>query len=226
MRAAPALTAEVRSCWADGVLFRTEGRTEFVDGRQWVEVTPPGGEPGWAAAEFLEFAPAAEKAPVGYAVETHPDEYQTGIAAVDRVIGAVVSGDVVRMLDLVRFWDIGCVATHLGEGSPPECFAGEDLGTLVSAASVAECDLSLVRREHLPTTLAFFAIDSPRLVAVYRADPILMGDYGIIFATDDGGAVTVFLRDEGIATFWLGCPFRSLRPQLEVASDFVLPPLD
>ena len=55
VRAEPSTSATVLRCFADGVLFQTEGRTEDGDGLEWLAVTTPTGAAGWAAAEFLEF---------------------------------------------------------------------------------------------------------------------------------------------------------------------------
>ncbi|MBK6563174.1 SH3 domain-containing protein [Candidatus Amarobacter glycogenicus] len=47
-------TSASLGCYRDGVLLFERGETTTVSGVTWVAVTPPGGKPGWASAEFLE----------------------------------------------------------------------------------------------------------------------------------------------------------------------------
>ncbi len=56
VRTEPSTSAVVLGCFADGVLFQTEGRTDEGSDLEWLAVTTPAGGAGWAATEFLEFA--------------------------------------------------------------------------------------------------------------------------------------------------------------------------
>ena len=56
VRTEPSTSAVILGCFADGVLFQTDGRTDEGSGLEWLAVTTPAGGTGWAATEFLEFA--------------------------------------------------------------------------------------------------------------------------------------------------------------------------
>lgn len=53
IRVDPSSVAEVVTCTADGVLLRTQDEAT-AEGIEWLRVTTPSGQQGWASAEFLE----------------------------------------------------------------------------------------------------------------------------------------------------------------------------
>ena len=228
VRSAPALIAEVRGCWADSVLFGTEGRTEFLDGREWVEVTPPGAKTGWAAAEFLEYARASEEPPVGYAVTTYDGDQKSGIAAVDRVLETVIRQQPVRLANLFLHSELAC--EHEPSGGfpfPPECEAGEEEGTPIEVFLQLSCHGAWSRAENDAEAALGLILHEPRLAAVYRVPPErgLTADYGIVLADRAGDGRTIYVTDEGISAIAWGCS-PGIGSQLEEASDYILPPLD
>ncbi len=227
VRAAPALIAEVRGCWADGVLFRTEGRTEFLDGREWVEVTPPSGEPGWAAAEFLEYLPAPEEPPK-YGVTVYPADVQTGIPAVDRVLDALRSRDSQQLADVIDYLLIGCVAEQMGIGSRPLCAEGEAIGTLIRVFPGSQCEGFYRSPEGAIRHIIGLAVRAPRVYALSRtgssSDDWPSGDYALAMTLSSGFGVTLFVGDEGIIRTSGSCG--ALAPGQADDAEYILPPLD
>ncbi len=143
---------------------------------------------------------------------TEPPRESTGVPAVDRIISAVLGGDLVAVEALVQLRSVACGAQ--GVGSPPPCPAGEPAGTMVQVLPVATCEgewrpASAVRPSFQPLVSA-----NPRLYAVYGMPEqfqqrIPDGQYVAVFSRDAGNqgelGAGVVIAGNRIAGLWFGC---------------------
>jgi hypothetical protein len=74
---------------------------------------------------------------------------RTGIPELDAVIGAVLSHDKEKILQLVGYTLVPCEIKPQGLGAPPECRADEPEGTAVNVFPVAQCEGYYVRPEDM-----------------------------------------------------------------------------
>jgi hypothetical protein len=54
IRTSASSSGDVLTCAADGVLLRANDQTTTADGLEWLRVTSPAGQQGWASTQFLE----------------------------------------------------------------------------------------------------------------------------------------------------------------------------
>jgi hypothetical protein len=124
----------------------------------------------------------------------HPADARTGIGDIDRIIAAILAGDLAAKEALVSYTTTPCT-TALGMGGPPKCQAGESDGTLVEVFPVLGQEGEYARRDGIARILD---LTVKGLYAVYRvpADAYReeywpAGDYGIVFVGDREGLTIV-----------------------------------
>ena len=160
-----------------------------------------------------------------------PPSGQTGLADVDRVIGAILefSGDYSGLDALVRYTETECTL-QLGGGGPPKCWdvpgAAQVEGTPVVVFPFSVCEGEWEPRSESLQRILAMLVEPPDASAAVAGDarievygvysvPVLAeqsdwpaGDYAVVFATlADGGlrGTTVRVADGGIVSIQLGC---------------------
>ena len=126
----------------------------------------------------------------------------TGIADLDAVIDTVMAGNQSDILQLLKFFTIGC--THAdGLGGPPKCMEGEAEGTIVEVFPFLETEGHYSRRSEMDD---WPGIRATGVYAVYRVSPQAYadkayptGEYAIVFLTDQEELlVTIQVTNEKI----------------------------
>jgi hypothetical protein len=140
-----------------------------------------------------------------------PTPGPTGIAAVDRTMTAVRSGNVHEVAALAHLELKGC-STAAGLGGPPACRPAEAAGTLVSALYTSSCDGSYVREDGVEPLMQRFLEGQGKLVGVYRhtgSSRLIPSSPFILvysFATPQGSLGRVlFVSDAGIEGVTFAC---------------------
>ena len=162
----------------------------------------------------------------------------TGDAATDRIVKALVDGDIVTIASLFTLLPEPCAANPQGVGSPPRCPPGVPDGGEVQMAPVMSCE-----RAYLSTLDDFQELFGPqyryphRPYAAYHTDGSLKFNFvptgklalviAVSFGTNGETANTWYIEDGRIVGAWLGCgggPAAALDGV--PAADFTLPPQD
>jgi hypothetical protein len=117
-------------------------------------------------------------------------ERRSGEPAVDRVLDALMSGDIASLQSVVAYVPKPCVAPFAVTGRPPFCAPGEPEGTIVTWFMTGGTEGFHYREgAPLPTDLfASLAAQQLRLVAVYEAPAESEGARWIIVTTPTRGS--------------------------------------
>jgi hypothetical protein len=127
----------------------------------------------------------------------HPLTIRTGIAEIDRVLGA--SGDVQKLRSLVQFTSTKCTRLD-GLGGPPKCRAGEGEGTPVDVLPILGPEGSFLRRDEIRNWQGF---EAAGIFAIYEVSPEAFSDenypagqYAVLFVGQEKQpAVSLRIRD-------------------------------
>lgn len=136
---------------------------------------------------------------------------ETGIAAVDAAIKAVLAGDQAALASQAVFTTQACT-TAQGAGGPPQCQRGEASGTRLEVMSAASCEGYYVRRADLAAEVQRFLEGEFQLYGVYKNSGKIFteGEYAIIFShkgahAPPGFGRQVFVSKEGVTALNFGC---------------------
>ncbi|MBI2764620.1 MAG: hypothetical protein HYX53_01775 [Chloroflexi bacterium] len=222
VRYAPSKSAQVAGCFKDGVLLNHLGQSTQADGVTWANVMTPSGAAGWASLEFLDLGAA------GVTVSaTQPAGVRSGDAGVDAVLDALASGDPARVIGLIKWTPIGCLAQPMGIGSPPKCPDGVAEGTLLDSLQGACAEGFYILRESLTGNPEFNLFRPQPLYAVWRDTGNLAWishDAVALYGTPGGFATEVFIDGGKIAGF-SACLLNPARILSEVpAANFLIMP--
>jgi hypothetical protein len=129
-------------------------------------------------------------------------EGPTGVAELDEVVEAALSGDVSLQREMISYSSLPCLTIE-GLGGPPPCREGESEGTLVDVLPVIGAEGGHLRREEMQSWPGLIETE---LVAAYRlSDQVFAdanypaGEFGLLFSGEMAAeAITVHVRDGGI----------------------------
>ncbi|HSR47593.1 MAG TPA: hypothetical protein VLL77_06340 [Anaerolineales bacterium] len=210
-----------------------------TESRQWEAISYLSTQMPYAVGWITPIPPGVTISPTPYLpggqapadIHGYPSETRTGIAGLDRILDAVLTGSPPLTLDLVRLTTTAC-STAEGLGGPPKCQDGETEGTLVQVLPVSYGEGTFIRSSNAQSALDFSVMDLLAVYRVpataYRADYWPAGEYGIVFTTGDGGflhVITLIIEDGKIVRI----DFTPMAPSdltWAPIDDFVLPPLD
>lgn len=180
-----------------------------------------------AGNPVLPQTPTAEPGPTAMP----PQRGATGIATVDSVVAALLSGEPARVRSVVGYVRVPCEVEPQGVGAPPACRPREAEGTPVEVFQGAECEGYYLRPDEMDQTVQAIARLPLELYAVFEADGRWPeGDYVALFATDiinrpERDAVAATIAGGRMVGFHFGC---AMTPEsyLEFyrVTEFVLPP--
>jgi hypothetical protein len=158
-------------------------------------------------------------------------ERLTGIAEVDAVVEALLSGDPARVRSMVGYVRVPCAVEPEGIGAPPACRPGETEGTPVEVFQGAQCEGFYLRPDELDQTVGAITAQPLELYAVFEADGRWPeGEYVALFGTDfldrpERDAVAATIADGRMVGFHFGC---AMTPESYLdfyrVTEFVLPP--
>jgi len=222
LRLQPSRSAEVLNCFRDGTILDHLGESTQADGVTWAHVSTLDGWQGWASLEFLDVG-AGGAAITG----TQPVGVRSGDAAIDRVLDALASGDRARIIALMEWTIVGCVAQPQGIGSPPKCPddvpAGSKMETLPGSCGEGFYTL----KDQLTANTEFSLFKPQPLYAVFRKKVTNDGwaSYDTVaeYGTPGGFAIQVFIR-EGHITGFSGCRQVAEDVKNVPAGDFIIAP--
>lgn len=203
LRANPTTSAGILGCFPDGVLLNHLGESTQADGVTWAHVATLSGMSGWASLEFLDLGAAGATV-----TGTQPAGVRSGDAAVDRVLDALASGDRARIIALMEWTVVGCVAQPIGIGSPPKCPDDVPAGTKVETLPGACSEGFYILKDSLTENVEFSLFKPQPLYAVWRktVTNTEWASYDTIaeFGTPGGFATQVYIR-QGHITGFSGC---------------------
>jgi hypothetical protein len=117
----------------------------------------------------------------------HPLDTQTGVEILDRVLGAVASGDRQALYSVVEFTNAKCTKRE-GLGGPPKCREEEAEGTALQVLPFLSSEGHHLRRDEIEQ---WIGIDAVGLYAIYEASPAVVseedypaGKYAILLVTE------------------------------------------
>jgi DNA-binding CsgD family transcriptional regulator len=165
-----------------------------------------------------------------------PSPRLTGDAATDRIVRALVDGDIQTIFSSFVFYPEPCAANPQGVGSPPKCPPGVPDGGVVQMARVMACE-----RTYLRTSDDFQQLFKPVyhyphwLYAIYRTDGTTKFDFvpggklAIVVAAgliNSEAASTWYVEDGRIVGALLGCGGKASDAVEGIpASEFLISPL-
>ncbi|MBI5949787.1 MAG: hypothetical protein HY875_16750 [Chloroflexi bacterium] len=185
----------------------------------------------------------ASPATPGATLPGYSRDKRTGVAAVDTVVDALLSGQADRIRPLLQFYAVPCRAPATGIPAPPACPPGAADGTKVDVFPNASCpEGRYVTRDGIDAFLREIATASSLPFAVYRQEPappagseFPRGDYAIVLTTPRPptnasfppySVSTVQVEGGRIFSGAIACPHETAATVLgnRVASAFLLPP--
>lgn len=161
----------------------------------------------------------------------YPPDTRTGIKEIDHVIDVIMDKDIEARLDLVQFTTTTCTTTS-GLGGPPECEPGEADGTVVDVLPVSNGEGHFIRPDKIQEVFDFTVRGLFAVYVVpedtYHRDYWPVGEYGIIFTSEDGGyphIITLLVEDMSIVRLEFNPgwpPFDLVRGK---SDEFILSPI-
>lgn len=157
---------------------------------------------------------------------------RTGNPAADRVIAAVIDGDLDSAAALLQSLRLPCVGIEKsGASGVVRCDASEADGTIISVFPVVFADRTYLRAEDASAALRQMVRAGARVFAVYRVPAAEQGNadwpggsLGIVFVVD-GRGLLARVNDGGIVLLNLGADAtRSPYDLTNPYGDFLLPP--
>lgn len=149
---------------------------------------------GWVAYEptMLRFASdlsqlASRKAPP--TLTLHADAPRTGLADVDAIVDAVLSGDAEELASRLALQQRACTWSRGSSGDPPQCPEGSVEGTAVTVFPVASGEFGWSPEPRASLVSNWLLGDGPlQLYAAATAEGTsrFEGEYILFFSTNDG----------------------------------------
>ena len=196
------------------VTGRADGSWLAVEGFGWVQ-SEPGDE-----FESLDVPEVAVEDWWRVGGPSHAADARTGVAHVDRVIDALLSGDVAAVRELLVVRGIPCTKNP-SIGSPPFCPRGSPEETLVEALVEYTCHIGYQDGERIDLVLANFMATrdgSEGPISIYavwegpRSDTLPIPSYAthtMAIALASGEGRELEISEAGIESLGLGCGLRA-----------------
>lgn len=127
---------------------------------------------------------------------------RTGIAEIDKVLGALESSDPQKLRHAIHYSTLACKTVN-ALGGPPPCNEGEAEGSLVEVLPILGAEGGHLRKEEIKDS---FILDVTNLYAIYRVSEKVFsdanyprGDYGVILVGADNSSNAVLqINEDGV----------------------------
>ena len=144
--------------------------------------------------------PTIESQPTSTTEKYHSFDTRTGIAEIDKILGALESSDPQKLRDEIHYSPLACKTVN-ALGGPPPCNEGEAEGTLVEVLPIVGSEGGHLRKEEIKDS---FVLDVTDLYAVYKVSEKVFsdanyprGDYGVILVGAYNSSNAVLQINEG-----------------------------